>query len=211
MQGHSTKRIAIERIFFDNKHMQNRDSEYLGKLQDYYAQHRVLPSFSSVAKLVGLKSTSAVAAMVNRMKAAGLLDQAPDRRLQPGQRFFEREVADSVRAGLPQPANDTMDQVVSVDEHLIKSPSRTVLLTVKGDSMADAGLMPGDTVIVEKSAPAKPGDIVVAIVDNEFTVKYLAHDKRGFFLSPGNKAYPPIRAKDNLEIFGLVVGSFRKY
>jgi SOS regulatory protein LexA len=191
--------------------MQNRDIEYLGKLQDYYAQHRVLPSFTSVAKLVGLKSTSAVAAMVGRMKLADVIDQGPDRRLQPGKRFFEREIADSVSAGVPQPTNESANQVVSVDEHLIQSPSRTVLLTVKGDSMIDAGLLPGDTVIVEKSAPAKPGDIVVAIVDNEFTVKYLAHDKQGFYLKPGNKAYPPIRAKDSLEIFGLVVGSFRKY
>jgi SOS-response transcriptional repressor LexA len=191
--------------------MQNRDTEYLGKLQDYYAQHRVLPSFTSVAKLVGLKSTSAVAAMVGRMKAAGVLDQGIDRRLQPGKRFFEREIADSVRAGLPQPANDSSSHVVSVDEHLIRNPSRTVMLTVKGDSMIDAGLLPGDTVIVEKSAPTKPDDIVVAIVDNEFTVKYLAHDKHGFYLKPGNKAYPPIRAKDSLEIFGLVVGTFRKY
>ncbi len=191
--------------------MQNRDTEYLGKLQDYYAQHRVLPSFTSVAKLVGLKSTSAVAAMVSRMKSEGFLDQGVDRRLQPGKRFFEREVADSVRAGLPQPANDTIGHVVSVDEHLIKSPSRTVMLTVKGDSMMDAGLLPSDTVIVERGAPAKPGDIVVAIVDNEYTVKYLAHDKNGFYLKPGNRAYPPIRAKENLEIYGLVVGSFRKY
>lgn len=191
--------------------MLNRDDAYLGRLQDYYAQHRVLPSFASVAKLVGLKSTSAVAAMVNRMKAAEVLDQAPDRRLQPGKRFFEREIADSVRAGLPQPANDSSCQVVSVDEHLIRSPSRTILLTVKGDSMIDAGLLQGDTVIVEKNAPAKPEDIVVAIVDNEFTIKYLAHDRQGFYLKPGNKDYPAIRARDSLEIFGLVVGSFRRY
>jgi repressor LexA len=149
--------------------------------------------------------------MVNRMKAAGFLDQAPDRRLQPGKRFFERSIADSVRAGLPQPANDGTGYVVSVDEHLIKAPSRTVMLTVKGDSMIDAGLLNGDTVVVEKSAPAKPGDIVVAIVDNEYTVKYLEHDKGGFYLKPGNKEYPIIRAKDSLELFGVVVGSFRKY
>lgn len=191
--------------------MHNRDNEYLGKLQDYYAQHRVLPSFTSVAKLVGLKSTSAVAAMVSRMKVAGFLDQAPDRRLQPGKRFFEREIADSVRAGLPQPANDALSDVVSVDEYLIKSPSRTVMLTVKGDSMIDAGLLPGDTVIVERGAPAKQGDIVVAIVDGDFTVKYLEHDKKSFYLKSGNKAYPPIRAKESLELFGRVVGAFRKY
>jgi len=191
--------------------MINRDGEYLGKLQDYYAQHRVLPSFTTVAKLVGLKSTSAVAAMVYRMKAVGVLDQAPDRRLQPGKRFFEREIADSVRAGAPQPANDLVSHVVSVDEHLIRNPSRTVMLTVKGDSMIDAGLLPGDTVIVETSAPTKPGDIVVATVDNEYTVKYLEHDKKGFYLRPGNKDYRPIRAKENLEIFGRVVGCYRKY
>lgn len=107
--------------------MINRDGEYLGKLQDYYAQHRVLPSFTSVAKLVGLKSTSAVAAMVNRMKAVGVLDQAPDRRLQPGNRFFEREIADSVRAGAPQPANDLVSHAKDAFVSLMGNPldSRT--------------------------------------------------------------------------------------
>ncbi len=85
------------------------------------------------------------------------------------------------------------------------------MLSIKGDSMIDAGIMPGDTIVVKKGDPANEGDIVVAIVDNEFTVKYLARDKRDFFLKPGNKAYPPIRPQDHLEIFGLVVGSFRKY
>lgn len=211
MKEHSINQLAIERLFHIMESMHNRDNEYLGKLQDYYAQHRVLPSFTSVAKLVGLKSTSAVAAMVNRMKAAGFLDQGPDRRLQPGKRFFEREIADSVRAGIPQSANDVLSDVVSVDEYLIKSPSRTVMLTVKGDSMVDAGLLPGDTVIVERGAPTKPGDIVVAIVDGDFTVKYLEYDKKSFYLKPGNKAYPPIRAKESLELFGRVVGAFRKY
>jgi repressor LexA len=191
--------------------MLNRDPEYLATLRDYYADHRVLPSYSAVAKLVGLKSTSAVAAMVHRMKGAGYLESGRDRRLQPGKRFFEREVLDSVQAGRPQAANDVQPQGFNIDEYLIDAPSRTMLLTIRGDSMIDAGLMPGDTVIVKKQAPAKLGDIVVAIVDNEFTVKYLASDKNGFFLKAGNKAYPPIRAKDHLEVFGLVVGSFRKY
>jgi repressor LexA len=191
--------------------MKNRDQEHLDKLRDYYAQHRVLPSFSVIARLVGLKTTSAVSAMVDRMKSVGLLESAPDRRLQPGPKFFEREVLDTIQAGQPQAANEPGIEGLNVDAFLIDNPSRTVLLTVKGDSMIDAGLMPGDTVIVKKGAPAKPGDIVVAIVDNEFTVKYLAQDKQGFFLKPGNKAYSPIRAKDHLEVFGLVVGSFRKY
>jgi repressor LexA len=191
--------------------MQNRDTEYLGKLQDYYAHHRVLPSFTSVAKLVGLRSTSAVAAMVNRMKVVGVLDQTPDRRLQPGKRFFEREIADTVRAGVPQPANDVPHDVVSIDDFLIQRPSRTELLTIKGDSMIEAGLLPGDVVIVERDTPTMPGDIVVAIVDNEYTVKYLAREKKEFYLKPGNKDYPLIRPKVDWRLYGRVVGCYRKY
>ncbi len=191
--------------------MKNRDQEHLDKLRDYYAQHRVLPSFSVIAKLVGLKTTSAVSAMVDRMKSAGQLESAPDRRLQPGPRFFEREILDTIQAGQPQPANEPGIEGLNIDTYLIDNPSRTVLLRVKGDSMIDAGLMPGDTVIVKKHVPHNMGDIVVAIVDGEFTVKYLAKDKRGYFLQPGNKAYKPIRARNDLEIYGVVTGSFRKY
>ena len=189
----------------------SKDMEYLGSLKDYYAKHRILPSFSAIGLLVGMKSKSAVSAMVNRLREVGYLDFAPDRRLQPGKRFFEREVMDSVQAGLARQANDVASEAMSIDDYLIESPSRTIMLTVKGDSMTDAGLMQGDVVIVKKGAPAKEGDIVVAIVDNEFTIKYLALDKTGFYLKPGNKGYPPIRPKDHLEVFGLVVGSFRKY
>lgn len=188
-----------------------KDPEYLAKLRDYYAEHRILPSFSGMATLVGMKSKAAVSAMVGRLREAGYLDYAPDRRIQPGRRFFEREVLDNIRAGRPQSANEGGGELINIDGYLIENPSRTVLLSVKGDSMIEAGLLPGDTLIVKKNAPADPGDVVVAIVDNEFTVKYLAKDKRGFFLRPGNEAYQPIRANDRLEIYGLVVGSFRKY
>ena len=191
--------------------MLNRDPEYLAKLRDYYAEHRVLPSYSAVAALLGLRSTSAVAAFVKRMKEGGFLDSAPGGRLQPGHRFFERPVSDIQRPGIPHAVNDAPVEGLNVDAYLVDQPSRTVLLTVKEDSMIEAGLMPGDTVVVKRGAPAKPGDVVVAIVDNEFTVKYLAHDRRGFFLKPGNKAHAPIRPKDDLEIYGLVVGMFRKY
>lgn len=191
--------------------MYSRDDQYLAKLRDYYAQHRVLPSFGTVAKLLGLSTTSAVAAMVKRMKATGHLESAPDRRLRPGRRFFERPLADTVCAGLPQPANDVLPESFNIDAHLIDLPSRTVLLAVKGDSMADAGLLSGDIVIVKKGAPADVGDIVVAIVDRECTVKFLAKDGAGFYLRPGNSAYPEIRPTDSLELFGVVVGQFRKY
>lgn len=191
----------------------SQDQQYLDRLRDYYAQHRALPSFSVIARVLGLKSTSSVSALAARFKLQGWLDTGPDKRLVPGKRFFEREILDSVRAGLPAAANDLATEVLTIDDHLIRSPSRTVLLRVKGDSMIDAGLLEGDILIVEKGAPARPGDIVVAVVDQEFTVKYLAEDKatRAFYLRPGNAAYPDIWPEASLELFGKVTGQFRKY
>lgn len=187
------------------------DGQYLAKLQDYYARHRVLPSYASIAALVGLSSKASVAEMVMRLKAHGFVESSPDRRLKPGKRFFERPVAESVRAGLPAPASDAAPEAVTIDEHLVPHPSRSVLVTVKGDSMIDAGIHAGDVVVVEKRVTANVGDIVVAIIDNEFTLKRLDREKGRIVLRPENKAYPIIRPKDDTEIFGVVVGLFRKY
>lgn len=188
------------------------DTDYLATLQDYYADHKTLPSFALIAQMLGFKSKNAVTALVARLKLQGYLDAAPDKRLKPGARFFERMIADStVRAGFPSPAAEGKHDALSIDEYLVERPSRTVLITVKGDSMIDAGIMPDDVVIVEKRQMANVGDMVVAIVDNEFTLKTLGREKGEFVLYPANKAYPTIRPQGQLEIFGVVVGQFRKY
>jgi repressor LexA len=188
------------------------DNDYLAELQDYYAEHRTLPSFSAIAQMLGFKSKNAVTALVARFKLQGFLESAPDKRLKPGARFFERMIADSsVRAGMPSPAADDKHDTLSIDQYLVERPSKTVLIPVKGDSMIDAGIMSGDTVIVERRQMANVGNIVVAIVDNEFTLKTLGREKGEFILIPANPAYPIIRPQGQLEIFGVVVGQFRKY
>lgn len=187
------------------------DRSNLDQLQDYYAQHRVLPSYAAMGALLGLKSKSSVAAVVARLKLEGYLEAAPDRRLKPGARFFERALEGNVRAGFPSPAHDPQRDTLTIDEYLVERPSQTVLVTVKGDSMIDAGIHPGDIVAVEKRPAANVGDIVVAIVDNEFTLKYLEREKDRFILRPANPAYPVIRPSGSLEIFGVVVGLVRKY
>jgi SOS regulatory protein LexA len=187
------------------------DGQHLARLQDYYAQHRVLPSYARIGALVGLNSKASVAGLVLRLKAEGFVKSTPDRRLKPGKRFFERTVAESVQAGLPTAVPDTAPDTITIDEHLISHPSKTVLIKVKGDSMIDAGILPGDTVVVEKRGSANVGDIVVAILDNEFTLKRFEREKGRIVLRPENKAYPVIRPKGDVEIFGVVVGQFRKY
>lgn len=189
----------------------SNDATYLAKLQDYYADNNVLPPYSTIMSLLGLKSKSPVAALIARLKLQGFLESTPEKRLKPGKRFFERPIFDSVQAGAPRQADDSRYDTLTIDQYLVESPSNTVLVNVKGDSMIDAGIMPGDTVVVEKRGPARAGDMVIAIVDNEFTLKTLGNEKGKFVLIPANPAYPVIRPKGDLEIFGVVVGQFRKY
>lgn len=189
----------------------SNDRSYLSLLQDYYAQHRALPSYSSIGQLLGLRSKSSVAAMVARMKLAGYLDTTPDRRLAPTRRFFERPVAEApVHAGMPNTVEDAHGDALTIDDYLIERPSQTVLIRVRGDSMIDAGIMEGDLVVVEKTTVAKRGDIVIAIVDGQFTLKRLDLERGRFILCPENKAYPVIRPEGTLEIFGVMVGLVRK-
>ncbi len=187
------------------------DNQYLLKLQDYYAKHRVMPSYATLGELVGLSSKASVAELVLRLKAERLVESTPDRRLKPGKRFFERPIQESVHAGMPHPAFDSRPDTVSIDDYLVYHPSKTTLITVKGDSMIDAGIHDGDIVVVEKRATANVNDLVVAIVEGEFTLKRLGREKGRAVLIPENKAYPVIRPKEDLEIFGVVVGQFRRY
>jgi SOS-response transcriptional repressor LexA len=188
------------------------DPAYLEKLQDYYAEHKVIPSYSVLAGLWGISAKSWVSECVKRFEEAGFLDWTPEKQLKPGKRFFERRVADSpVQAGMPQAAlAEGGDYVASIDEMVVRKPSKTVLIRVKGDSMVEAGILEGDHLVVEQQNHANVGEIVVAIVDNEFTVKYLDREKGTFVLKPANKAYPVIRPRGRLEIFGVMAGLVRR-
>ena len=193
------------------KQQQPLDPAYLEKLQDYYAEHKVIPSYSVLATLWGISAKSWVAECVRRFEEAGYLDWTPDRQLKPGPRFFERRLAhDPVQAGLPNPALADGYDLVTLDDYLVRVPSKTSLVRVKGESMIDVGIHDGDLIVVEQQPNANVGDIVVAIVDNEFTVKTLDREKGGFVLKPANKAFPVIRPKGRLEIFGVMAGLVRR-
>ena len=183
--------------------------EVVDALRDYYALHRVMPSYATLSDLAGIKAKSWTHTLVSMLRDEGILDVTPDKRLKPGRRFFEREVADSVRAGNPEQAPETTD-ALTIDSYLIEHPSKTSLVRVKGDSMIDAGILEGDLAVVEWRTNARPGDIVIAMVDGEPTLKTLARDKDGYWLQPANAAYKPIRAKDKMEISGVMVGLIRK-
>ena len=189
-----------------------KDGEYLNKLQDYYADWKSIPSYAKLCEVFGITSKSWVKAILDRLCAAGFLERTPDAVWVPTRQFFARPLAEStVQAGMPVSVTDTQGDYFVIDEMLIDTPSKTTLITVKGESMIDAGIHDGDVAVVEKRMTTNIGDIVVAIVDNEFTLKTLDKERGQFILRPANPAFPVIRPQGTLEIFGVLVGLIRKY
>lgn len=183
----------------------------LGALQDFWATNRAMPSFGALAKLVGV-SVSTVADAVTKLKLHGFLRASETGRLQPGKRFFERQLLGPVQAGQPAAAPELQGEGLLIDEYLIDAPTRTFLLTVRGESMRDAGLLAGDTVVVKRGAIPAVGDIVVAAVRGEMTVKQLAQEEGGTpYLKARNPEFADIFPAEDCEVVGVVVGQFRRY
>lgn len=189
-----------------------KEAEYLARLRDYYAAWKSIPSYATLCKVFGVASKSWVKAILERLAESGFLERTPDGVWVPSRQFFSRPLVDAkVPAGMPISVSDSAGEALIIDELLVDVPSKTVLIPVKGNSMVDAGIFDGDIAVVEKRNVANVGDIVVAIVDGEFTLKTLDREGEGFVLRPQNSAYPVIRAQGSLEIFGVLVGLVRKY
>lgn len=190
--------------------MATTDDKHLAKLRTHWKRHAAFPSMAKLCETLGLASTSSVFALVGRLVDAGYLERV-EGRIAPTKKFFARPLMSPVRAGVPQQASQEEPDVLTIDDYLIDDPNRTSLHKVRGDSMKDAGILEGDLVIVEHNTPTKPGDIVVAWVDNELTVKTLAlNDKGSYYLEPANAAYPAIVPKASLEVLGVVIGVVRR-
>ena len=114
-------------------------------------------------------------------------------------------------AGWPSPAEEELSDTMTLDEYLIKNKEATYMIRINGDSMVEAGIMPGDIVLVERGADAKDGNIVVAQADEQWVIRYLRRRGDKIFLEAANKKYPPIYPQNNLKIDAVVKGVVRKY
>lgn len=114
--------------------------------------------------------------------------------------------SEPVEAGFPSPADDYIDAEIDLNEHLIKNPAATFMVRVRGNSMIDAGIHSGDLLIIDKSLDANDGDIVIAAVDGQFTVKRFRRSGTKLRLVAENPKQPPIEIRDetNVEIWGVV-------
>lgn len=120
-----------------------------------------------------------------------------------------------VPAGFPSPAEEHVEKRLDPSSYLIDHEEATFFVMIQGDSMIDAGLIPGDYAVVDKSREAVLGDIVVAILDGEYTIKYLRKRKDMPVLFPANNTgkHKPIVIKEgsDFSIWGVVTGSFRRF
>lgn len=118
-----------------------------------------------------------------------------------------------VAAGFPSPADDYVQRTLSLDEHLIQHKVSTFFMRAKGDSMVGAGIFDGDLLVVDKSLTPTSGDIVIAIVDGDFTVKRFTKRGGTITLRPENPRYKEIEFKEGqqLEVWGVVTSAVKKF
>ena len=136
------------------------------------------------------------------MKSITLIDSEFSKEL-------ELQIAPELRAGFPSPAEEYLHDSLDFNRDLIKHPESTFYGRVIGDSMIDAGINDGDIAVIDKSREPHNGSIVVAYINNEFTIKYLdtTHKEEGYIeLRPANAKYKPIRIDegDDFEVWGVV-------
>jgi len=120
---------------------------------------------------------------------------------------------DKVAAGFPSPATDYIEDRLSLDEHLIQHRDTTFFVRAKGDSMVMAGIFDNDLLVVDRSLNPVSGDIVIAVVDGDLTVKRLIKRGETVTLKPENRHYPEIEFKDGqeLQVWGVVTSSIKTF
>lgn len=161
--------------------------------------------------LFSVRSKNAAFKTVQKLCEKGFLAKDSAGKLSPANLEARAKLLGFVEAGFPSPAEEELIDTLSLDEFLLPKPESSYLLKVSGDSMVGAGIHPGDLIIVERGRSVKNGDIVIAQVDGEWTMKYYMKKGSEIFLKAANEKYPPIKPKSELILGGVVVACVRKY
>jgi SOS regulatory protein LexA len=184
---------------------------YLDKIKTFYLNKKRMPSYSEMLSIFGLNSKNAVFKRVAALVKAGLLEKDSRGQLIPKRAMRAIPILGSIQAGFPSPAEEELQDVVSIDEYLVSNPNATFLVKVQGDSMIDAGIHQDDLVLIQKNLEPKDGDIVIAQVDGEWTLKYFKQKAKKVYLQAANQRYPTIIPRQELVVAGIVIANIRKY
>ena len=180
------------------------------KLMTFYADHGRMPTYEEMKKVFGVASKSTVAYRIQKLLEEGVIEKH-------GTRISLIETGSIIRlgtvqAGFPSPAEAAEMGLVSLDSMLIRKKVPTYMVEVQGELMKDAGILDGDLILVERGRKAIRGEIVLALVDNEYTLKYLDMEKGKPVLVPANKKFRKIYPDPNeLKIEAVLSAVVRKY
>ena len=194
-----------------------RQQEIFGYIRRYAAKHGYPPTVRDIGRAVGLTSPSTVHTHLANLEKAGLLRRDPTKpraiellsgsgRRAPRPRGLP--LVGQVAAGQPVLAEENIEEYVEVPE-LAGAEEGDFLLRVRGESMKDAGILEGDVVVVQRQDAASDGQIVVAMVDEEATVKRFFRETDHVRLQPENSSMEPIRERD-VRVLGRVIGVCRR-
>jgi repressor LexA len=191
----------------------------LNYIREFQQKRGYSPSLSDLAIAFDVRSKNAVAKVVNALVREEHLAKDPKGRIKIIDQIDTEEnyqpmtlpLFGPISAGFAAPVEEQAEELVTLDDYLVRDRNTTFLLRVRGDSMIDAGIFQGDLVVVQRGKEPRPEDIVVAIIDGEFTLKRLKRQKGKYYLQAENPKYPDMYALDELKIAGVVTSVIRRY
>lgn len=192
----------------------------LNFIREFQHKRGYSPSLADLALAFDVRSKNAVAKVVNALVRERHLDKDPKGRikiLEMPTNDDDRPVAMTlplfgpISAGFAAPVEEQAEEMLNLEDFLVGNKAATFLLRVKGDSMIDAGIHEGDIVIVERDRQPKVNEIVVGVLDGEFTLKRLKKNRGKFYLQAENPDYPDMYALEELQVAGVVQGVIRKF
>ncbi len=189
---------------------------YIGEFQ---SKRGYSPSLADLAIAFGVRSKNSIAKVVNTLVNEKQIEKDPKGRIkilalpqaEEGFAPMMLPLFGPIAAGFAAPVEEHAEEKITLENYLVKNRAATFLLRVKGDSMINASIREGDLVIVDRKRSPKVEDIVVGIMDGEFTLKRLKKGKGKYYLQAENPEYPDLFAMEELKVAGVVTGTVRKY
>ncbi|WP_454053896.1 transcriptional repressor LexA [Clostridium sp. Marseille-Q7071] len=196
----------------------NKQIEIYEFLKEQISTKGYPPSVREICEAVNLKSTSTVHGHLSRLEKKGLIRRDPTKpraiELLLGspikKELIDIPIVGKITAGEPILAHESIEDTFSMPINFIKNKNDLFILKVSGESMIEAGIFDGDLAIIEKTSVANNGDIVVALIENEATIKTFYKEDGYIRLQPENASMNPILVKD-CTILGKLAGLYRKY
>lgn len=199
------------------REVSEKQNEIYEFLKTYTDNKGYPPSVREICEAVGLKSTSSVHGHLKRLESRGLIKRDPTkpRALEIIDNSVKKEMVNipiigKVTAGLPILANENVEDIFPSPLDYVSHNKELFMLNISGNSMINAGIFDGDLAIIEECKTANNGEIVVALIENEATIKRFYKEKNHIRLQPENDNMEAIIV-DDCKILGKLVGLFRTY